>query len=360
MRGLLEALELGEGLLLQKAYATFVMVAAGHLPNPLVEPALDLCRAATERLSDPQAYALLHMAIAEVEHFRGRCPQAERACERAERILLESCVGVSRELGQVRSVALLIQYAHRGDYCTNAEKALQWLSDADQRGDVYHGNWLRAAHSLAWMAQDEPARARAEIARAEQLWPGALGGTFETACVLFLDALDRYEDRPNVQARPAQGRASVLDSPVANTSLLQGYVHLQRIWGSLRELAAVLRHDARSGESSRRAAAEGIAQLRLLGLPMWAATADALDANLVLLAGQRARAEVLLEGAHASFAELRMLALGACARRRHGEVVGGELGARWVSEADTELVRLGVAAPARFARTYWSPFEVPS
>ena len=65
--------------------------------------------------------------------------------------------------------------------------------------------------TLGWLT---PARSASSAMLA---WPAAKGGTFETACVLYLDALDRYEGGCNVQQRAAQGRASVLQSPVVHT-----------------------------------------------------------------------------------------------------------------------------------------------
>ncbi|HKU42437.1 MAG TPA: hypothetical protein VJR89_29965, partial [Polyangiales bacterium] len=59
---------------------------------------------------------------------------------------------------------------------------------------------------------------------------------------------------------------------------------------------------------------------------------------------------------HESFRSIQHLACAACARRRRGELMGGELGLRWVAEADAELERLGVRRPERFARAYFSVF----
>jgi tetratricopeptide (TPR) repeat protein len=361
LRALLEALELGSEALLQQACATFVMVTAGHLPNPMIEGAFEQCRVLTAKLANANAQALLYMAEVEIEHFRGRYTAAERACERAERTLINQCVGVSRELGQIRSTLLIMAHSDRGDFSANAERALGWLEDADRRSDKFYGNWLRAAYSLVWMAQDMPARARTDIARAEAEWPAAKGGTFETACVLYLDALDRYEDLPNVHESAAQGRVTVLESPVVHTPLLQGYLHLHRAWGCLRELGARPKaHSEESRSALRKLLEHSITSLRKLGLPSWVGTADACEANMHLLDGDRNQADSLLERAYGTLADAHYYAFAACARRRLAEVVDGDLGRRWQAEADTELQRLGVVAPARFARAYFSPFSATS
>ncbi|HEX6243755.1 MAG TPA: BREX system ATP-binding domain-containing protein [Polyangiales bacterium] len=358
IRALLEALEQPDRALLQQAFAVFVMTTASHLPTPLVAPAFEHCRALTKQLGTPAAQALMYMAEADLEYFQGKYNSAERACERAERTLINGCVGVSRELGQIRSSLLVMCHSDRGDFHSNAERALAWLEDADRRRDKFYGNWLRAAHALVWIAQDQPARARAEIARAEAEWPASTGGTFETACALYLDACDRYEDLPDTYRRAAQARDTVLQSPVVHSPMLQGYLHLHSAWGALRELGArPAQHDPASRRALRKQVEQAVAGLRKLDFPAWSATADAHQANLLVLDGEQDQADDLLERAYGGFMASHHYALAACVRRRWGEVVGGDVGLRWQSEADQELGRLGVVAPARFARAYFSPFS---
>jgi hypothetical protein len=101
-----------------------------------------------------------------------------------------------------------------------------------------------------------------------------------------------------------------------------------------------------------------VTRLRSLDIPSWTGVADAMAGNLELLDGKRGTASDLFERASAGFIEAHMSALAACARRRRGEIVGGELGNRWVSEADVDLQHLGVHSPERFARTYFAPFSI--
>lgn len=360
VRGLLEAMEVADLSLLQQAQAVFIMVTASHLPNGLIPSVLERCRLLTTRSAEPYAHALYQMAIAEVEHFRGQYTVAERACERAERTLLSSCVGVSRELGQVRSVSLIMAHSNKGDFRSHFRRAIEWLDDADRRGDVFHGNWLRVGCSLAWMALDQPERARADLRRAEETWPAARGGTFEAACVFYLDALDRYQDRANVYETVAQSRPSIFNSLVAQTPLLQGFVHLQRGWGCLRELGArgQLRC-ATEREVLREGASKAVASLRALEFPIWRATADAFEANLLHLSGaEPSSIDGLLESAIEILSDAQLLALAACARRRRGELTSTALADRWLVDADVELERLGVKMPVLFARAYFSPYSL--
>jgi len=349
LRGLSLALDAGEPVRLQRALALFVAGTASHLPNPLVRPAFELCRSLSAEFGNAEANVSLLVAEAELAHFEGNFLAAELHCEKAERVLLESCTGAARQLADVRIRSLLIQYSQKGDYQSIFPRSSSWLLEADARQDRFYANWLRAAHGLVWVARDKPEKARAELARAEADWPGG-AGVFEIAVALYLDVIDRYEGLPQAIGRAAQGRAAVLGSPASQTPFLQGYLWLHRGWGALRTLA-------RAGQG--RADAElAVTRLRGLGLKIWQGTADVVAANLAFIDGRREEAIALLEHGELALRELNLLSLAACARKRRGEFTAGALGARLKSEADAQLSELGVASPDRFAAAYFGPFAV--
>jgi len=351
LRGLSLALDLGEPVRLQRALALFVAGTASHLPNALVRPALELCRQLSAEISSAYANVLLLVAESELAHFEGNFLAAELHCEKAERVLLESCAGAAREIADVRIRSLLIQYSQKGDYRSIFPRSSGWLLEAEARQDRFYANWLRAAHALVWVARDQPEKARAELARAESDWSGG-AGVFESAVALYLDVIDRYEENPQAVDRAAQGRAAVLQSPASQTPFLQGYLWLHRGWGALRVLAR--------GGDARESAELALIQLRGLGLKIWQGAADALAANLAFLAGRREEAIASIERGELALRELNLLSLAACARKRRGEFTAGALGARLKSEADAQLAELGVVAPDRFAAAYFGPFAVGS
>jgi serine/threonine protein kinase len=357
VEGLALALALGEPKRLLRACALFVAGTASHLPNPLTAPALELCRQLAARDQDPHAQVHLLLAESEVAHFSGNFLAAEIACEQAEHLVLERCIGAARELADVRIRSLLIQYSQKGDYRSIFARSSRWLAEASSRQDRFYANWLRATHALVWVARDDPERARTELNHAQADWPG--GGVFEVAVVLYLDVTDRYLGDDTAHLHPAQGRTSVLHSPASQTPFLQGYLHLHCTWGWLRQLAR--RRAAASDESSPNGiegsqARRAIDALRNLKLGMWNATADALAANLSFLDGHPRAAIEELESSESAFRQLNMLALAACARKRRGQFMLGEVGRRLEAEADAQLRELGVVAPEKFAAAYFAPF----
>jgi serine/threonine protein kinase len=349
--GLDSALALNDPALLHRACATFVSLTAGLFYNPLIGPALALCRELTRELGTAHARALLCAAEGEAAHFSGRFLVAEAAFEQAERILLESCVGAHRELSSVRNGAVLIEYAQKGDFQSQLERTQGWLADAKSRHDIFHENVLRVAHSIVWIAQDKPEKALDELTYAAAQWREA-AGAYEVGMLEFRDVLDRYAGRDDAHLFPLQGRHDILESPAAATPFLAGYVHLHRAWGALRALAAGRHHN---GE--RQMAEAAIAGLRALGPDVWQATADAYQGNLQYLAGQREQALELLVAAESRFRQLHMRCLAASARMRHGELSGGAFGARLCREAEAELRQLGVVNPQRWSKAYFSLFD---
>jgi len=349
--GLELALELSDTARLQKTSAAFVTLTAGLFFNPLIEPALALCQKLTGQLGTPYACALLHQAEGEAAHFGGRFLVAEAAFERVERILLESCVGANRELAAVRNGTALIEYAQKGDFRSQLARTLTWQTDAEARQDTFHENVLRVAHSIVWIAQDNPDRARAELARAQEHWcEGA--GAYELGMLEFWDIIDRYEGDDSAHLHPLQGRTDLIESPAANSPFLGGYIHLQRAWGAIRALSRA-QHDP----TERARAEQAIEALRTLGPEVWQGVANAYEANLAYLGGQRELALALLERAERSFRRLHARCLAACVRMRHGELAGGSFGARLTREATEELTALGVARPDRWSRAYFSLYE---
>jgi hypothetical protein len=210
---------------------------------------------------------------------------------------------------------------------------------------------LRVAHAIVWIAHDQPQWARAELHRAQADWTGA-AGVLEVAAALYHDIIDRYEEKDVTPGQADPMRSSLLRSPAAQTPFLSGYLGLQSAWGALRAIS-----DGRAGQEQAAAVRKIVAELRDLGLAIWLAVADALEANLDYLGGERERALRGLDQAEQKFRRLHMLCLAACARKRRGQFMVGELGTRLEDEADTELRALGVVSPERWTRAYWSMFD---
>jgi ATP/maltotriose-dependent transcriptional regulator MalT len=312
---------------------------------------LDLCKELTSATADTSAQALLDAALAENAHFAGDFLTAEAAFERAERALVESGVRASRELATVRDLAVFLQYAQKGDFRTQLERTQRWLAQAEAAQDVFHAGMLRVAHAIVWIAQDDTARARAELRRAHAESIGT-AGVLEVAVALYFDIIDRYEGDDVALASSGDARSALLRSPAAQTPFLSGYLGLHAAWRMLRAWAR-----GQAGPETAGAVAAIVDRLRAPGMGIWSAVASALEGNLAFLQGRREGALGALEQAEQTFRRLHMLCLAACARKRRAQFIDGELGARLEAEADAELSSLGVINVERWAAAYWSMFD---
>ena len=342
------ALDAGEPRRIMQACAVFVIAAAGHVPESLIDAPLALCERLTATTSDPYARAILGAAQAQRANFKGDFLAAESGFERSERILLESCVGATRELAMVRDMAVFIQYAHKGDFRTQIDRTQRWLAEANALKDTFHTSMLRVAHAIVWIAHDQPGRARAELRRAER--EGSLvGGTLDAVVALYDDIAERYEACEG--ARERGPRDEILRGNAEHTPFLSGYLLLDDAWWAMRDVARGRGADGRDIPA-------WIAKLRRFEADVWTAVADALEANWVHLRGDREGALRLAEASEQGFCRLHMLCLAACARKRRGQFVAGALGARLEDEADADLRRLGVVDVERWTRAYWSMYWV--
>jgi hypothetical protein len=225
----------------------------------------------------------------------------------------------------------------------------RWLREAEETQDKFHTSMLRVAHAIVWIAHDQPEQARSELDRAEAEWTGP-AGILAVVATLYRDIVDRYTHRD----RPAQAlRAEILASPSAQTPFLAGYVELHSIWHAI---GTVARNGAGAVAELLRAR-EALSRLRGFGLEIWLGVADALEANLDYLQGERETALQRLEESEQTFRRLHMLCLAACARKRRGQFMHAELGIRLQLEADTQLQQLGIVDVERWSRAYWSVFE---
>jgi hypothetical protein len=248
-------------------------------------------------------------------------------------------------------MAVWVQYAEKGDFKSQVDRTLSWLSEAEASRDLFHTGMLRVAHAIVWVAHDDPERARAELRKAEAEWTGP-AGVLQVGATLYHDVIDRYEQNDGPPLQGDAARKAVAGTPAAQGPFLSGYFVLNEVWRALRRIA----HD-RAEPNEARTVRECVEGLRKLGLGIWLAVADALESNLDYLEGNRDLAVLRLDNAEQAFRRLHMLCLAACARKRRGQFTRDNLGQRLEDEADYELRTLGVAVPARWCRAYWSMFD---
>jgi hypothetical protein len=101
-----------------------------------------------------------------------------------------------------------------------------------------------------------------------------------------------------------------------------------------------------------KAADRDIARLEKEKLPWASALAALARVGAATVRGSMDEARTLALGAEASFEAVEMGVHKSVARRRYGEIIGGEEGQRVVAEADRALEVLGIRSPANVARMF--------
>ena len=136
--------------------------------------------------------------------------------------------------------------------------------------------------------------------------------------------------------------------------LAVGIVALLADWARARAAVARATEPVRdAGAPFRREALRMARRIeRIRGLPIAAPHGCLIRAAVAHQKGRAAEALGHLERAEAGFDQAGMMLYALAARRRRGELTGGDAGRDLVSAADAAMGERGVKAPERFAEVY--------
>jgi eukaryotic-like serine/threonine-protein kinase len=121
-----------------------------------------------DRIDEPYTTGLLQMHSGVMTDSLGRFRESAGLCERAEEIFSEKCTGVAWELDIARIHRFDALY-WLGDWARMARELPAAIAEAQRRGDLFFGNYVRRLHML-YLVKDEPERAREEVSRALVAW----------------------------------------------------------------------------------------------------------------------------------------------------------------------------------------------
>jgi hypothetical protein len=273
-----------------------------------------------------------------VEYFAGHFELAADVLIDAETQLRDFSVGTLPELNHLRLFVMFALRRH-GTFDRLRAHYLEYVRDATRRGDRYAGTSFRWAENAVWLAADDPARARAELDAAS--WsPPEQGLHLQHWFLARARAeLALYEDDREGMKRAREGLMPFLDTPLAHVEVVRADTALD-----LTRFAIVERDIA--------SARKWLVRLRHEKAPYLRAWTLLLEAAADQLEGRTDDARKHLSDATGLCEAAGMQVISALARRRTGELMGGELGTRIVADADAVLHRHGVVNPVRFSRTF--------
>ncbi len=345
-RYLLLALDAGETRRLARAFAFEggFLAAQGGRTEGRAARVLRLAQDLAEEVGAPRELGMAAVAAGSAASMQGRFVKAVDLCKQAEKILLEQCTGVHWELNTCRVFHLTaLIYLGRTRDLVRMLPAL--IESAEKRGNLFEGVELRTHPNIRWLVQDDPDEARREVLYAMSLWDRKRFYRPEWLWLAAETEIDLYIGAPSV----AWARLEQHMSALRRSQLLRVQFLLVEC-ANLRGRAAVASAAAGHSPEERLRVAEKCAGRIERERVAWAAPfGPLLRAGIASVRGDRETVRDLLARALAGFEAADVGLYANAAKRRLGQVLGGDEGSRLVQAADAAMRAEAVRSPERFA-----------
>jgi hypothetical protein len=323
-----------------------VAVALVPLGGPIGAWARHMLRRARKigvQTGDPYLRAIAYTCGAEAHFVEGRWLEMLADCDEGIALLRENCRGVRWEC-TAGEMAALRALEELGRIPELRERLGRLTEEADALDDRYAQVTFSLYEGLWTIAAGDPARARALSRDGLARWDHP-SDHLQHLYGLRIEAFcDLYEGDPDgawqrvLDTWPAIRKANLLRHPLLRTDAY-----------GLRACTAIALAAARPGdEALLRDASHAARVLDRAGRPDSMAAAALIRAGIAHLRDDRKQAIALLGRAEQGYVGGDMPLHASYARRRRGEVVGGEAGRAATHDADRVLVDRGIAAPERW------------
>ncbi|MFZ0819762.1 MAG: protein kinase [Candidatus Acidiferrales bacterium] len=290
--------------------------------------------------------AILNKGIAGM--LGGRFSEGKECAGQAETILREQCTGVTWELDTAQLFGFFCML-WRGDYGEMLQRYNVCRKQAEDRGDLYLLSWLRPRISYVLaLAADDPQRAEEEERIGIAGWPRREFDLLRYEDVFVQTDIHLYKNQPQAAwdflsgQWPALSRSLVLRIQII---FIEAQILRAR---SLLALAAGEQPSQKISVSHMLSMVDGCARKLERQKAPWAGIlATHFRACTAATQGNDRAALKLIAAAEKGFGEVHMAPWAMAARRRRGQLVGGDEGAALILSADATLRGLPVKNPAR-------------
>jgi serine/threonine protein kinase len=337
-----EPYRVARALAMEAAYVSF----GGSRSRQRTDRLVRASRALAERVNHPYAIGLATLTAGNAAWLDGRWREARAQCERAEQILRERCTGVDWEI-LIAQVFGFSSMFFLGEVAALSQRLPSLLEEAEGRGNLLRATFLRigfCAH-VAWLAVDDPGRASQELDTGLSGWRPRRFDYLQlwlrsarTDIALYSGEVPSVSERVG---RPWRAFARLL-SRFVQTGFIRGLDTRAR-----RRLAAAA-HSSPGERDVLLRGTEDHARAILREQTRWGdPLALLLRAGAAATRGEAERALTFLESAEAGFVAADMALHAAVARRRRGELSGGDTGHGLVAAADAWMGTQGIKSPQR-------------
>ncbi len=353
-RHLLLALRAGEPFRIAKAMA-FEAAQTASRGAPTRKRAVQVAQRAedlAQKVGHPHAIGLSIWASGVAAYLVGHWKNAAALCERAAEVLRDQCTGVMWEL-TIAHRFMLSALIYMGEIGEVSRRVPVLLASALDQGNLFAAVDLRTRLNLVWLAADDPDRARAEVIEALKAWSHEGFHLQHYSSMQALVQIELYTGDAEVAWRHIQGQWKDLE----NSMLMR--IQVLRVEAMHLQARAALASAKYSGDKERRLSiaeklAKSIAQERIA----WAMPFSyLLRAGVAHQRGDDSRAVGLLKQAIESFDLADIDLYEAVARRRLGELTGGESGSRSINEANDWMRKRQILNPEAMTRLMAPGFD---
>jgi len=355
-RHLLLALRAGEVYRVARAMAFEVGQTASR-GGAKREQALALAER-TERLAqcsgNPHAIGLAIWARGLSSYLVGDWKKAAELCERAAEVLRDECTGVTWEL-TIAHRFMLSSLMFLGEMVEVSRRVPQLLAAALEQGNLFAATDLRTRMNPIWLAADDPDRARDEVISALTAWPRKGFHLQHYSSLVALAQIELYTGDYEVAWRHLEAQIK----PLEKSMLLR--IQGLRIEAMYLRARLALASAAGPNRERRLRLAEELAKSIANEQMIWSnPLAMLIHSGLARRRGDDARAVALVSQAIDGFEAADMALYAATARRRLGEIVGGDRGAELISHADDWMSKQQIKNPAAVANLMAPGFNEPA
>ncbi len=346
-RYLLLALRAGEPFRVARAMA-FEAAQTASRGAPTRKRAVQIAQRGEElaqRVGNPHAIGLSIWASGVAAYLVGHWKNAATLCERAAEVLRDRCTGVMWEL-TIAHRFMLSAMIYMGEVGEVSRRVPSLLAAALDQGNLFAAMDLRTRLNLIWLAADDPVRARTEVIEGLKAWSHEGFHLQHYTAMHALAQIELYTGDGEVAWRHIQGQWKALE----NSMLMRLQVLRIEAMHLLARAALASAKNSSETEVRLRTAerlAQKIAEERVpWGMPF----AYLIRAGVASQRGDNSKATGLLTQAIEAFDLADIDLYEAVARRRLGELIGGERGLGDIAEADAWMRKRQVLNPEAMTR----------
>jgi len=295
----------------------------------------------------PHAIGLSKLTSGIAAFLEGRWKDAAALMRDAEGFLEEHCIGVAWELATARLMGGAALY-FMGQFRRLTDRLPALLREADARGDLYEATALRARlEHIIFLMQDAPELALQQVREGIARWPGAGFQTPHWWSVVSESEILLYSGRP----QDAFDLWDRLWPRIRQSNLLRlQYLRIETLHQRASSaLAAAVAPGISQTDRERLLAIAAQDAQRIDGerMPWSRGLGSLIQAGVAIQKGQTRKTAERLIAAETDFESADMLLFAAVARRRRGELLGGEEGQEAVRSANDWMIAQNIRRPDR-------------